>query len=139
MSSIKNAFEDACKENNVHCATRCMKHADFRDSYVRVGFFIACIKGNLEIAELLLPYFDKIPIDALYKTVYEGLAYWNISRRHNYFLIIKLLFTLQLEGNIDTIYKIFDLQSEEIVKPIRDLCDEYKYRLDGPLYNENIL
>jgi hypothetical protein len=135
----KKQFLTACEQNDTETVKRYLTQDYIDISHIKWGFSSGCVYNCYETLECLLPFIDTIPhydLTALCRRPFS-----NIER------LLKIIKMLLNSGKVNDIENIVrpsasPLSGQEAavtVKRINDLLDEYMFRLDGPIYNENII
>lgn len=142
MSVVGN-FKEACRTNNLDEVKRCLELPDFKYEWINDGLYCACFWGCLKVAEYLLPSVDNININWL-KHCYPMVD--QQYKETEYLTIIQMLLDHGGLGNFnlkDITFiqngESFYLERSDFKQKAKTLITEYLYRIDGPIYNQNVI
>ena len=142
MSNLKSEFISACRNDELEDVMRYLQMPEFDNNWINCtgmnGLREACNYGNYEIVEYLLSFVDIINIQ------YLQIAYtYNQDKIANYLTIIEFLLA---HGKFDTSIEIDNIYFFNVAgvpldfkNDARNLIIEYLYRVDGSIYNQNII
>uniref|UniRef100_A0A6C0JRJ5 Ankyrin repeat protein n=1 Tax=viral metagenome TaxID=1070528 RepID=A0A6C0JRJ5_9ZZZZ len=137
--TVEQQFYEACKEGYLERVKLIMNNSAFDVTWINQGLYSACFWGNTSIVKHLLPFMHDISIEC-FNCCYPMNGQEN--RKSDFLQIIQLILD---HGGLED-FKVDGLSLLENTVSDNDfkqkalkLITEYLYRLDGPIYNENVL
>uniref|UniRef100_A0A6C0JTH7 Ankyrin repeat protein n=1 Tax=viral metagenome TaxID=1070528 RepID=A0A6C0JTH7_9ZZZZ len=155
MVDVNDDFRNSCRSGKTYKVKELLDNPDLDpmacDEYMWNGLDYACNNGHLEIVRLLLldPRIDPSETEnfALARAIFGERYNSNGETDNNSFSnrkciderypeIVRLM--LQ-DGRCSIPTWIAEIDYIRISEPVKQILDQYIFRLDGPIYNQNII
>ena len=153
--NVDRVFVDICKMGNVRKFERYLEKGDANRETFRHGLQVAILHSNVEITKRLI---DRgatsedmliLAVITLYRNLRDEIHQSTSYTRRMKKYALKIMHFILDNCQIDTKWVLNDLDypgpvienksSIQAKKIIQDILDEYTFRLDGPVYNANII
>ena len=137
MNNMNETFRDRCRSGKINKIRELLDNPDLdpmeQDEYAWNGLDYACSNGHLEIVKLLLAD-DRIDPS---ETDNFALARAIFGEDNKGFPeIVRLMLD---DGRCSIPAWIGELDHIHLSESVKQVINEYMYRLDGPIYNQNII
>uniref|UniRef100_A0A6C0JWW2 Uncharacterized protein n=1 Tax=viral metagenome TaxID=1070528 RepID=A0A6C0JWW2_9ZZZZ len=150
---VDDVFVDICLSGNIRNFNRYLEIRDANQETLEQGLKMAVLRSNVEITKRLISRdvrtSDMLTTAAcrLYTNIREDIhqsnSYTKRMKKYAMEVLLYILDNCKVDPRIDfnclpspAIENESSLQAKKIIK---DILNEYVFRLDGPVYNENII